>query len=38
MRLNCIGGFTTAVAAENTRSNWIGFETESEYCLKVGYE
>lgn len=28
---SCIGSGTTAVAAENCKRNWIGFETESEY-------
>lgn len=31
---NCMGGFTTAVACDNTRRSWIGFELESEYCEK----
>lgn len=31
---NCMGGFTTAVAADNTGRNWIGFELEKEYCDK----
>ncbi|MBG9479373.1 DNA-methyltransferase [Lysinibacillus sphaericus] len=31
---NCMGGFTTAVACDNTGRNWIGFELESEYCEK----
>lgn len=31
---NCMGAFTTAVAADNTKRNWIGFELEEEYCLK----
>ncbi|WP_141432436.1 DNA methyltransferase [Bacillus sp. 03113] len=31
---NCMGGFTTAVACDNTGRNWIGFELEEEYCLK----
>ena len=31
---NCMGGFTTAVAADNAKRNWIGFELEEEYCLK----
>ncbi|MFD2704062.1 DNA-methyltransferase [Salibacterium lacus] len=29
---NCMGAFTTAVAADNTRRNWIGFELDKEYC------
>lgn len=29
---NCMGGFTTAVACDNTGRNWIGFELEHEYC------
>ncbi|WP_254662211.1 DNA-methyltransferase [Bacillus velezensis] len=28
---NCIGSGTTAVACENLKRNWIGFETEKEY-------
>lgn len=31
---NCMGGFTTAVACDNTNRNWIGFELEQEYCNK----
>lgn len=31
---NCMGGFTTAVACDNTKRNWIGFELEPEYCEK----
>lgn len=29
---NCIGSGTTAVAAVNTGRNFIGFETNAEYC------
>jgi len=29
---NCIGSGSTAVAAINTNRNFIGFETEVEYC------
>jgi site-specific DNA-methyltransferase (adenine-specific) len=29
---NCMGGFTTAIACENTGRNWIGFELLREYC------
>lgn len=29
---NCMGGFTTAVAADNTNRNWIGFELDKTYC------
>ncbi|MFI8649459.1 DNA-methyltransferase [Bacillus velezensis] len=28
---NCMGSGTTAVACENLKRNWIGFETEKEY-------
>ena len=31
---NCMGGFTTAVACDNTGRNWIGFELQKEYCEK----
>lgn len=31
---NCMGGFTTAIACDNTNRNWIGFELEKEYCQK----
>jgi len=31
---NCSGGFTTAIACDNTGRNWIGFELEPEYCEK----
>jgi site-specific DNA-methyltransferase (adenine-specific) len=31
---NCMGGFTTAVACDNTGRNWIGFELQEEYCEK----
>lgn len=30
---NCMGLWTTAVAADNTNRNWIGFELEKQYCL-----
>lgn len=29
---NCMGGFTSAVAADNCNRNWIGFELEHDYC------
>jgi len=29
---NCAGSFTTAVAADNIRRNWICIEKEAEYC------
>ncbi|MEC1305975.1 DNA-methyltransferase [Lysinibacillus capsici] len=29
---NCMGAFTTAVACDNTKRSWIGFELDSEYC------
>jgi site-specific DNA-methyltransferase (adenine-specific) len=29
---NCMGGFTTAIACDNTNRNWIGFELQKEYC------
>lgn len=29
---NCMGGFTTAVACDNTERKWIGFELMEEYC------
>jgi site-specific DNA-methyltransferase (adenine-specific) len=29
---NCIGSGTTAIAAINTKRNWIGIEKEVEYC------
>jgi site-specific DNA-methyltransferase (adenine-specific) len=29
---NCAGSFTTAIAAENTKRNWICIEKEAEYC------
>lgn len=29
---NCAGSFTTAIAAENLKRNWIGIEKEAEYC------
>jgi site-specific DNA-methyltransferase (adenine-specific) len=31
---NCMGSFTTAVACDNTKRNWIGFELQEEYCDK----
>ncbi|MER2089499.1 MAG: site-specific DNA-methyltransferase [Sporosarcina sp.] len=31
---NCMGGFTTAVACDNSKRNWIGFELNNEYCEK----
>ncbi|MUK89134.1 site-specific DNA-methyltransferase [Ornithinibacillus sp. L9] len=31
---NCMGGFTTAVACDNTNRNWIGFELEKDYCIQ----
>ena len=31
---NCMGSCTTAVACDNTKRNWIGFELEEEYCEK----
>ncbi|WP_121603784.1 site-specific DNA-methyltransferase [Virgibacillus sp. Bac332] len=31
---NCMGGFTTAVSADNSKRNWIGFELQKEYCVK----
>lgn len=31
---NCMGSCTTAIAADNTNRNWIGFELEREYCEK----
>lgn len=31
---NCMGSFTTAVACDNTKRNWIGFELQDEYCSK----
>ena len=31
---NCMGGFTTAVACDNSNRNWIGFELNDEYCEK----
>lgn len=34
---NCMGGFTTAVACDNTNRRWIGFELQKEYC-EVGLE
>ncbi|MGG0890285.1 DNA-methyltransferase [Cytobacillus horneckiae] len=34
---NCMGGFTTAIAADNTNRKWIGFELEEEYC-ELGLE
>ena len=29
---NCAGSFTTAIAAENTKRNWICIEQLEEYC------
>ncbi|PKR79192.1 cytosine methyltransferase [Halalkalibacillus sediminis] len=29
---NCMGGFTTAIACDNSNRNWIGFELNREYC------
>jgi site-specific DNA-methyltransferase (adenine-specific) len=29
---NCAGSFTTAIAADNIRRNWICIEKEAEYC------
>lgn len=29
---NCMGSFTTAIAAENTKRKWIGFEKDKDYC------
>lgn len=29
---NCAGSFTTAIAAENIKRNWICIEKEAEYC------
>lgn len=31
---NCMGGFTTAIACDNTNRNWIGFEIDEEYCTE----
>ncbi|SDM15287.1 DNA-methyltransferase [Sediminibacillus halophilus] len=31
---NCMGSCTTAVAADNTGRNWIGFELDKEFCQK----
>lgn len=31
---NCMGSFTTAVACDNTKRNWIGFEMDKEYSEK----
>ena len=31
---NCMGGFTTAIACDNAKRNWIGFELLEEYCEK----
>ena len=30
---NCAGSFTTAIAAENTKRNWICIEKEQHYCI-----
>lgn len=32
---NCIGSGTTAIAAINTKRNWIGIEMEEEYIIKA---
>ena len=32
---NCAGSFTTAIASENLKRNWICIEKEAEYC-KIG--
>ncbi|WP_200411388.1 DNA-methyltransferase [Virgibacillus salexigens] len=29
---NCMGSCTTALAADNTKRNWIGFELDQDYC------
>jgi site-specific DNA-methyltransferase (adenine-specific) len=29
---NCAGSFTTAIASENLKRNWICIEKEAEYC------
>jgi site-specific DNA-methyltransferase (adenine-specific) len=29
---NCAGSFTTAIACENLKRNWICIEKEDEYC------
>jgi site-specific DNA-methyltransferase (adenine-specific) len=29
---NCAGSFTTAIACENLKRNWIGIELEEKYC------
>ncbi len=29
---NCAGSFTTAIACENLKRNWICIEKEAEYC------
>lgn len=31
---NCMGGFTTAIACDNSNRNWIGFELSEKYCEK----
>ncbi|WP_308036075.1 RusA family crossover junction endodeoxyribonuclease [Virgibacillus sp. AGTR] len=31
---NCMGSCTTALAADNTGRNWIGFELDKDYCNK----
>ncbi|MEK5528494.1 DNA methyltransferase [Viridibacillus sp. FSL R5-0468] len=31
---NCMGGFTTAIACDNSNRNWFGFELNQEFCEK----
>ncbi|GAB2558306.1 hypothetical protein GCM10026983_26900 [Gracilibacillus alcaliphilus] len=31
---HCMGSCTTAIAADNTKRKWIGFELDKEYCSK----